>query len=318
MKAIDTKVLMHLLASESVGLIMHVNPDFDCLGSCMALREVLRENGVRCDIFSDEPLTPYLSCWDSGVKVYGGDAADYSCLCCVDVSDVSRVGRIGQDLFKHPDRACIDHHMGTAFDGLCYVDPEAPATGEIVYDMIKSAGLTINTDAAKYLYCAISSDTGSFKYAGTTSHTMEIIGEIMDMGVDAAALCDMLYGRKTLRELQLQGEAIATLRLSGGGKIGTAYVTDEMYKKYNATKNDTEGLSALPREIDGVVMSAFFTQRTPDEIRVNLRSKGAYNIQPVAVKFGGGGHMRAAGCTIKGSDMKTAVADVTAELEKLL
>lgn len=319
MKKIPTAVIEHLLSSESVALLMHINPDWDCLGSCMALRAVLREHGVKCDIFADEPLSPYLSYWDAGVKVFDGKL-NYSCLCCVDVGDTSRIGRRGEVFSKHSDRACIDHHMGGdgSFADFSYVDPDAPATGEIIYDMIKSAGLNISREVAEYIYCAISADTGSFRYAGTTSHTLSIIGEIMDMGVDTAALCDMLYGRKTLKQLKLQGEAIGTLKLSGGGKIGTAYVTSEMYEKYNATKTDTEALAALPREIDGVVMSAFFTQRTPDEIRVNLRAKGDYNIQPVAAVFGGGGHMRAAGCTVKGGSMEAAVAAVTAELEKLL
>lgn len=318
MKTIDCSVLRHLLQAESVALLMHVNPDWDCLGSCMALRDVLRRAGVKCDIFADEPLSEYLSYWKPEVIVYNGEM-DYSCLCCVDVGEASRIGRMADAFTAHNDRACIDHHLGDgSFADISYINSKAPAAGEIVYDMIKSAGLELSQEAAAYIYCAISADTGSFRYAGTTSHTLEIIGEIMDMGVDTAALCDVLYSRKTLKQLKLQGEAISTLKLSGGGKIGTAYVTGEMYEKYNASRSDTEALAPLPREIDGVVMSAFFTQRTPDEIRVNLRSKGDYNIQPVAARFGGGGHIRASGCTIKGSDMEAAVAAVTAELEKLL
>ncbi len=313
-----TEIIEHLLSRESVALLMHINPDWDCLGSCMALREVLRGRGVRCDIFADEPLSSYLSYWDADVKIFDGELP-YACLCCVDAGDTGRIGKRGETFAKHGDTVCIDHHMGGGnFAGLSCVKPDSPATGEIVYDMLKGAGLEISKKTAEYIYCAVSSDTGSFRYSGTTSHTMSIIGEIMDMGIDTAALADMLYCRKTLRQLKLQGEAISTLALSGGGKICTAYVTAEMYKKYNADKADTEALAAMPREIDGVVMSAFFTQRTPDEIRVSLRSEGDYNIRPVAVKFGGGGHMRASGCTISGSDMEYAVAVVTAELEKLL
>ncbi|MGN1097833.1 MAG: bifunctional oligoribonuclease/PAP phosphatase NrnA, partial [Clostridia bacterium] len=181
-----------------------------------------------------------------------------------------------------------------------------------------SAGIPISKEAAGYLYCAISADTGSFKYPATTAHTMEVVGEIMKMGVDAAALCENLYGRKTFKQLKLQGEAINTVRLHCGGKIGTAYVSGEMYEKYNADKSDTEALAALPREIDGVVMSAFFTQRTPDEIRVNLRSKGDYDVRTAAMAFGGGGHIRAAGCTIKGNDIEAAIEAVVAELAKQL
>lgn len=318
MKNIDTAVLKALLSSESVALIMHVNPDWDCLGSCLALRDVLRNRGVVCDIFADEPLSPYLSCFETGVKVFE-DTADYQYLCMVDVGQTARVGRIGEVFKNHENTACIDHHIGSGNEAkLSYVDDKAPATGEIIFDMVKSAGLELSKEAAGYLYMAISADSGSFKYAGVTSHTMNVVGELLDLGIDAPALCDMLYGRKTLKQLKLQGEAISVLELYGGGKIGVSYVKEETYKKYNASKTDTEALAALPREIDGVVMSAFLTWRGEDEIRVNLRSKGEYDVQKAAAAFGGGGHVRASGCTIKGVPMEEAVKIVVNELEKQL
>lgn len=318
MKNIDTTVLKALLGAKSVGLIMHVNPDWDCLGSCLALRDVLRNEGVVCDIFADEPLSPYLSCIETGVKVFG-ERADYEYLCMVDVGQAQRTGRIGEVFKKHEKTACIDHHVGSGDEAdISYVDDKAPATGEIVFDMIKSCKLPLSTEAAGYLYMAISADSGSFKYAGVTSHTMNVVGELLDCKIDAPALCDLLYGRKTLKQLKLQGEAISVLELYGGGKIGVSYVKEETYKKYNASKTDTESLAALPREIDGVVMSAFLTWRGENEIRVNLRAKGDYNVQKAATVFGGGGHVRASGCTIWGKTMEEAVKIVVEELEKQL
>ncbi len=315
-KKIDTSVLSHLLASESVALLTHVNPDWDCLGSSLALREALRENGVRCDVFIDEPLSPHLSLWETGVKVYS-DFAGYACLCCVDVGDPSRVGRMGEELSARADTACIDHHLGGGgFAAISYVDAESPATGEIIFDMLESAGIAISKRTAEYLYCAVAADTGSFRYSGTTPHTLRTAARLMELGADAAALSDALFGRKTLRELKMEGEAIANLELYAGGRVSVSSITAAAYKKYGATKNDTEALASLPRDIDGVVAGAFLTERVPGEIRVNLRSRGEYNIQPVAVRFGGGGHAHAAGCTLKGVSMDEAVRLVAAELEK--
>ena len=317
MKIIPTQTLERLLSSKSVGLLMHVNPDWDCLGSCLALQSVLRRQGIVCDIIADEPLSEHLSFLGSEVIVYDGNGLDYDCLCCVDVGDGKRVGRRAEAFAAHQNTVCIDHHQGDgSFARLSYVDSLSPATGEIIYDMLKSAGLDITAEEGKYLYCAISSDTGSFKYADTTAHTMEVVADIMRLGINTAELCEQLYERKSFKQLKLTGEAIATLELHCGGRIATAYVTGEMYQKYSADKNDTDHLSSLPREIDSVVMSAFLTQRTPDEIRVNLRSKGDYDVSKAASAFGGGGHMRAAGCTIKGSDMNSAVKAIVAELEK--
>ena len=317
MKKRPTETIERLLSSKSVALLMHINPDWDCLGSCLALQSVLRRNGVVCDIIADEPLSGQLSIFDSEIVVYEGGELGYDCLCSVDVGDGNRMGRRAEAFAAHGNTVCIDHHQGDgSFAGISYVDSHAPATGEIIFDMLKSIGMDITVQEGEYLYCAISSDTGSFKYADTTAHTMEVAAEIMRLGINSAALCEQLYERKSFRQLKLTGEAIATMELHCGGKIGTAYVTGEMYKKYDATKNDTDHLSSLPREIDTVVMSAFLTQRTPDEIRVNLRSKGDYDVSKAAAAFGGGGHMRAAGCTIEGSDMDAAIKAIVSELEK--
>ncbi len=319
MKKITTTIIEHLLSVQSVAMLTHVNPDWDCLGSSLALQSVLRRHGVRCDIVTDEPLSSHLSCFGDSVRVYDGGSLDYGCLCCVDAGDSGRIGLRAKAFSTHPDTVCIDHHLGDgSFAQLSYIDPDAAAVGEIIFDMLKSADIEILPDTAKYLYCAISTDTGSFKYANTSPHTMEVVGELMNIGINTAQICEMLYERKTLRQLMLQGEAISTLELHCGGKIATAYISGEVYKKYNADKTDTEALAPLPRMIDGVVMSAFLSQRTPDEIRINLRAKGDYNVREAAVTLGGGGHVRASGCTVPGSDIKAAVKTVVKELEKQL
>ncbi len=315
------EIIENLLASESVGLLTHVNPDWDCLGSCLALRTALRDRGVSCDIITDEPLSENMLCFGTQVSVYGGGELKYGCLCAVDCGEGSRLGRRARAFANHGKRLCIDHHHGGGPEGfahLCYVDPDAPATGEIIYDMLKAADIPLTTEIAQWLYCAVSADTGSFKYASTTGHTLRIAAEIMDMGVNTAWLCEQLYDRKTFRQLKLQGEAINTVELHCGGKIATAYVTDEMYKKYGANNHDTEALASLPREIDSVVMSAFLSHRGPDEIRVNFRSKEDYDVRRAAVALGGGGHTRAAGCTLKFGDMDRALRTVVAEMEKVL
>lgn len=313
------KIIEHLLSVGSVGLLTHVNPDWDCLGSCLALRTVLRERGVVCDVLTEEPLSEYLTCLGDQTVVYGGGDLNYDCLCCVDVGDSGRVGRMADAFVGHPDRVCIDHHVGDgSFACLSYVDSSSPATGEIIFDMLKGADIPITKEIGTYLYCAISTDTGSFQYASTTAHTLEIAAEIMRLGVDTAGLCELLYGRKSFRQLKLQGEAIGTIQLHCGGCVATAYVDGEMYKKYGATNHDTEHLAALPREIDGVVMSAFFTQRGEDEVRVNLRAKGDYDVRRTAMVFGGGGHQRASGCTLRDVTIDGAIKAVIAELEKEL
>ena len=316
----EKEIIKHLFSSRSVGIFIHVNPDWDCFGSAMALRTVLRGKGVKCDVFTDAPLSFHLNFMETDVIEYseGSPAPDYDCYCMIDVNSADRIGGWGKFFQSKEDTVCIDHHiMQSCHARLSLVDPSRSAAGELVYELIAASGEKLTKQAAAYLYCAISSDTGSFRYASVTQRTLEIVIELMKTGIDTARLCSMLYERKTLKQLKLQGEAISRLKLYGGGKIGVAGIDRAVMEKYDAKKSDTEFLAQLPRILDGVIISAFFTQLENGDVRVNLRSDGDYNIEPVARLFGGGGHKKAAGCTIKGASFEEAEQMVVTELLKL-
>ena len=146
--------------------------------------------------------------------------------------------------------------------------------------------------------------------------TYEILIALYDAGVDAAYLSSMLYERDTFTQMKLKAAAIESMRIYGGGKICTAKITAEDMEKYGASKSDTEGLAQLPRKLDGVMISAFLSDRPDGTVRVSLRASGNYNIEPVARLFGGGGHKRAAGCTFN-TDINTAEEILVKELLKL-
>ena len=314
------KVIEHLKNSSSVAIFVHTNPDWDCIGSAMALRFALRSSGIKADVFTEVPLSRHLSIFETDVIVFAeGEAApDYECYCAVDVGGCDRIGKWGKFFEDKENTVCIDHHHQTdSFAKISYVEPSRSATGELIYELLALGGFEITEEIAAYLYCAISSDTGSFQYASVNRRTYEIIIALTDTGINTTYLCSMLYERNTLTQLKLKAEAIESIRLYSGGKIATAKITNEIMQKYGAEKSDTDALAQLPRSIDGVMISAFLKQQPDGNIRVSLRSLGDYNIEPVAIMFGGGGHKKAAGCTFRGVSIDEAERQLVEELEKL-
>lgn len=311
----------HLFGSKSVALFIHVNPDWDCLGSAMALRHALRNAGVKCDIFTPTPLSFHLGFMETDVITFSEAESepDYECYCAIDVSVIDRLGGWATYFENKTDTACIDHHLATTqMAKYSYIEHTRSATGELIFELITQCGYEITKDIASYLYCAISSDTGSFQYSSVTIRTYEILIELTKVGIDSAYLSSMLYERKTLSQMKLQGEAVSTLMLYGEhNTIATAQISNETILKYGACKQDTEFLAQLPRMLAGVMISAFFTELPNGDIRVNLRAQGNYNIEPVARIFGGGGHKKASGCTISGMSLVEAEKAVVKELLKI-
>ena len=314
------KIAKHLFNCKSVALFVHINPDWDCIGSAFALRSALRKKNIKCDVFTENELSNHLSFMESDVVVFSEDSTmpDYECFCAVDVGTVSRLGAWGEFFSQKENTVCIDHHLSSGtFASLSVIETERSSTGELVFEILSSLKIKITKEIASYLYCAISSDTGSFQYSNVKQRTYEIIISLLKADIDTAHLSSMLYERKSLTQLYLEAEAINSLKLYHDGKIATAHVTNEMLNKYNAKRSDTEALASLPRSIDGVMISAFFSELPDGAIRVNLRALGDYNIESVARFFGGGGHKKAAGCTLEGMDMEKAQKMVVGELIKL-
>lgn len=314
------KIADHLFKSKSVAIFVHENPDWDCMGSAFALRNALRQKNIRADVFTENALSHHLSFMETDVITYtDGSVPDYECFCAVDVSEAKRMGVWGEFFVKNKNTVCIDHHLAKdEFASLSHIEPTRSATGELIYELLVLSGTEITKDVASYLYCAISSDTGSFQYASVNKRTYEIVIALTEAGIDTSYLCSMLYERNTLTQLKLKAETINSIRLYGDGKIAIASVSCETLEKYNALPSDIEALAQLPRSLDKVMMSAFIKEVEKGNIRVSLRALGDYNIEPVARVFGGGGHKKAAGCRFSNITIKEAEEKLVAEFSKLI
>lgn len=314
------KIADHLLKSRSVAIFVHENPDWDCIGSAFALRNTLRNKNIRADVFTENPLSHHLSFMETDVIIYtDGSTPDYECYCALDVSDTKRMGAWGEVFSKKENKVCIDHHLAKeSIAPLSYIESSRASTGELVYELLSLTDVDLTEDVASYLYCAISSDTGSFQYSSVNIRTYEIVIELTKAGINTSYLSSMLYERNTLTQLKLKAETINSIRLYGEGKIAVASVSYETLEKYNALPSDIEALAQLPRSLDGVMISAFIKEVEKGNIRVSLRALGDYNIEPVARFFGGGGHARASGCRFKDVAIGEAEKALVEELLKLV
>jgi phosphoesterase RecJ-like protein len=288
-----------ILASDEIFIASHVNPDGDNIGSIIALGLALKKlkKNVRV-IKTDEIPTDYLFLpFIDIIQPY--EASDIDLLIVLDCGDIDRLGKYKSLLNKAKTIINIDHHISnTKFGTLNIVDDKAAATGELIYDLLKNMSIEIDKDIATCLYAAISTDTGSFMYDSVTSRTHKIIASLIETGIDKSNINIKLYQSRSIERTNLFIKSFSTLKTYHNNRIAVVKVTQSMLNKSNAKMEDTEGIISFIRDIDTVEVACLLKEYKENEIKVSLRSKRTVDVSKICSKFNGGGHIRAAGCTI--------------------
>lgn len=293
-----------------VALITHVNPDGDGIGSEVGLLHMLAAVDVRAVIANPSPLPDRYRFLVQGIEKSekSSDAAKYikraDVVFVLDISDVGRLGSLGEVVaaLKVPV-VCIDHHAtdGTMPEGPRLVDAEASATGELVYDLARVLGWDISAEAAHGLYVAIMTDTGGFRYSNTTSHVMDIAGRLLECGVDPESVYEHVFASAPEGRVRLIAEVLSTLVVESD--LGLAWVTvpDGALERNGVGPDDLEGVVEFPRSVRGVKLALLFRRLANGRTKVSFRSMGDVDAAALAEEFGGGGHRKAAGASLKGS-----------------
>ncbi len=303
--------------ANSVLLYPHVSVDGDALGSCAALCRALRLKGKRCYVLVEEELPLNLAFLDKGYcTVEPNIIEDVDISFCVDCGDTTRFPGRAEKFAEGKTSICLDHHHTTTeFCEYNYVDPGASATGELVFDLIREMGITADKEIGEAIFAAITTDTGNFQYSNTTRRCFEIMTELFDWGVDTNKVSVALYENVRLERKIIESMAFSTLNILAEGKVAVAYVTQEMLAKSGALSEETENVIRQLRSIAGVEYAAFLKEKGPETIRLSLRAKTEGDVAVIAEKFGGGGHIKAAGATLNMS-MEEALEAVCEELKK--
>ena len=313
-----SKIKEFILKNDNFAVIGHLNPDGDCIGSCMSMWYLLKKLGKTAYvILEDEDIPDYLKfLWDSGAKA--DDNAHFDAYIALDCAAPDRLIRLGEDFAKSQNTACIDHHRtNSGFAKVNAVIPDAAATGEIIYYLAtEQFGITLGGEMAECMYAAISADSGSFKYSSTTSATMKAGAALLDCGVDNAAIAKKLFDTYKKEQIDIIADITATLETYFDGKVASICITDELLESKGLTFDQVDFIVGLPRAIEGVEVGLLFKKRG-DEVKVSMRSNHYADVSIVAANLGGGGHARAAGITLKCS-LDKAKDIILKELEKVI
>lgn len=311
-----------LAGFERVVITAHVRPDGDAVGSCLALASILRARGMQPRVvFEDEVPRQYAFLCGAEQVERPPQAAEPSdtVLVALDSTSPERLGRAAALARSCARTVVIDHHVSnTSFGDVNWVDAGASSVGEMIHRLAVALGWDVPDEAAEPLYVAIITDTGRFSYSNTTPESLHIAGELVAGGVDPARVAGFVFGNRTPGEWDLDARARASLRLESGGRIATLGVTARDFEETGTKAASTQDLPALARTLAGVEIGLFFYEVDGGRrTRVNVRTTEAVDANVLAGRFGGGGHQRAAGCTLDG-DLEEVRRKVLAEAKGFL
>ncbi|MDO4482077.1 MAG: bifunctional oligoribonuclease/PAP phosphatase NrnA [Bacillota bacterium] len=307
-----TEIVQVLDKADKILFLTHVIADGDAAGSAAALCRTMRERGKTAHIFTGEKLPDNIKFLEfEGFIANEDDLLDeYDVSAAIDCSDTGRFKSRQAYFERGKTTVNIDHHeTNGGFADFNYVDPEAAATGEIVFKLIQEAGWDISPKTAEGIYTAIVTDTGQFQYSSTTAETHRIAAALHDSGIDLNYISVNVYQNVRKNMYILQGEIFNTLEFREDDRFAIAFSDLDMLKRTESEIQDTDGIVELVRNINTVEVAAFAKEIEPGVMKLGFRSKYDINVAELASKFGGGGHIKAAGCTIKGS-----IEDVKKEL----
>ncbi len=304
----------------------HLSPDGDSLGSMIALARLLTNAGKEAYATADINALGKLSFLDGVdriIPVRRLKRRKFDLFIAVDCAGFSRMPPEVKPVAEKLPSICIDHHVTNdgAFGDVQIVDPTASSAGEIVWRFAKWMEWPLDTTIAEALWVSLVTDTGRFAYDSTKPGTMRAAGDLLKHGVRTAWINDVIYGVFPRRSIALKRIAWRSLHIWKNGRVAEVSLTRDDFRKVRGTKADAEDIIEIPRSVARNEIALFFYQ-IPDrtkETRCSIRTRGDWDATVLAGKFGGGGHVKAAGCTITGPmsvakrKMRAAVKDLLAK-----
>ena len=299
----------------------HIRPDGDCVGACMGLYRYIREN------FPDKKVTVYLTkipdCFsylrddEARNEVCRADKGEkYDLFIALDCGDVDRLGQ-AEDIMKRAGFVyCVDHHVtNTMFGNENLVMPEKSSTCEILYTQMEDEKISYGVACA--IYTGIVHDTGVFKHNCTSPETMRIAANLMAKGIPFGKIIDGSFYMKSYKQLQIMGRCLMESVRILDGRCIFSVVRRSVLDFYDAGGGDLDGVIDQLRTTEGIEVAILLDEREPGEYKVSMRSNDIVDVSKICTYFGGGGHVKAAGCTIKGAAFDV-INNLTLHIEQQL
>lgn len=296
-----SKLLSAIEKAETIAIGGHVRPDGDCIGSCMGLFRYIKKN------YPDKQVCVYVEEIPDAFDYLKEEDAfyekpSYDLFISLDCGDEERLGDAQKVMEKTPYVLNIDHHITNTKFGNENVVKEASSTCEILYGLMEEEKL--NAGIASALYTGIIHDTGVFQYSCTSEKTMEAAGVLMGMGIDFPKIVDQTFFTKTYEQNRIMGLALVKSKLHLDGKCISSIITAEEMREYNVLPKHLDGIVSQLRVTKDVEAAVFLYQTDEENYKVSTRSASYVDVAKIAAKYGGGGHVRAAGFSVAGDPEK--------------
>jgi len=297
----------------------HVRLDGDALGSELAIYLMLKDLGKEAVVYNQDRTPERYQFLPAARNIvhHIGNIEQYDTCIVLDCSDLTRVGDEAENIGKIKKLINIDHHFSNnGFCSLKMLDSKASSTGELVFRLMKAMNVKMTRDICTNLYAAIITDTGSFRYASTTKETFLAAGDLVGDGASPQRIAENIYESDSPARLKLLARALSTLSLDLESRVGSMVVTQKDLMETGAAWEHTEGFVDIPRTVRGIEVSVLYTQRGDNHYKLSLRSKARVNVEKVAKQFGGGGHIHASSCWMKG-DIETIKSQIIQAVREL-
>lgn len=305
--------------AKTIVLLGHMRPDGDCVGSCLGVYNYVIDNypDKEIDVYLDDFKPEFMFLRGADKIRHEKQDKNYDLCISIDSGDLKRHGDFETYFHGAKRTMCVDHHISNeGFGDVCFVKTECAAAAEALYTLFEED--KIKKECAECLYVGIVHDTGVFKFSNTTRQTMEIAGALIEKGARTTEVIDGTFYKKTFKQNKMLAKALEEAFLMFDGKVIVSCLTKEVFDENNATNLDTDGVVDALRITEGVECALWmYEYPVKGRFKCSLRSNDNINVNLVASAFGGGGHIRAAGCELDG-DKDTIMLKVTELIKEQL
>lgn len=303
-----------LIASrDQILIISHQKPDGDTLGCGFALLYALTGMGKTARIACSDGFPPRYAFLYPDFNEDAQPQFTPELVVAVDIADTQLFGDATEQYCDSID-LCIDHHPSNSrYAARLLLDSDAAATAEVLCRVLDAMGVSLDRRMATCLYTGLCTDTGCFRYSNVTADTLRLAARLLDCGIDSYYVNKLMFETKSVARMELERLVMDTLEYYYDSRFAVIVISDEAAAKTQVPEEEMEGIAAIPRQIEGVEASATLKQKGGDKYRISMRTNENINASEICGKLGGGGHARAAGCTLVGS-----LAAVKAQLVEAL
>ena len=291
-----------LKENDNFTILTHAHPDGDTLGSGFGLCLALRAMGKKANVVNEDEIPSKFRYLDVERQEF-----DEETVVAVDIADVLLMGKKTAAEYENRVDLCLDHHgSNRQFAKLSFIDAKAAAAAEIIVELVELLGVEFTPEIADRLYTGISTDTGCFRYANVTPKTHLLAAQLMGYGADACKINTLMFETKTRTYAALERLVLDGMEFYFDGKCAMVAVTREMFEKSGSDENECDGIAALSRQVEGVLVGVTVRERHDGTFKASVRTHDPVDASAICAKLGGGGHRNASGCTLPYNSLEEA------------